>query len=241
MKRDWARYMAATLLTLAITSTAAQYAAAAWWGLPISSSIEGRAWSTGGVVALTASIWIGVKCRSWTDFRRRIVPWVALTAALASLAVTVIGGFSNAYSVEVVDQEARLATSHQELTGRYSVSYASDQLCGDGEDLLSCVNQHVVLYNIVCADRPLTDDGNEICSSLSGFVDEIQAEYDRCGTGCETQADEDGLWGWPYLRLTPETASVSTGDWLPEISHHEHCYFKLGQIQVGSCADDREP
>lgn len=236
--RRW--FVGATLLLLGVVSTATQYVTAAAFGLPIFST-TGRVWSTGGLVAVVASVYMGVKCRSWADFRRRIGVWMGLTVILAVGAVALIAGFNNAYSITVVDQEARAETFHREPTGRYSVKERTDRICGHDEDYLSCINQHVVLYNVVCKGNKLTADGSNVCTELDGFIGEIRKTYKTCGSGCETRAGNDGLWGWPYLQSVPETVRISNSDSLSEISHLEHCNFKLGPVKVGNCLDDREP
>ena len=233
------RFVAATLVVVAAVSTATQYLTAGAFGLPVDFAAGDRVWSTGGLLAVIASIYMGVKCDNWVDFRRRIGVWAGLTAALAFGAVALIAGFSNAYSFTVVDQEERAETFHRELTGRYDVEEESRRICGGDEDYLSCINQHVVLYNVVCRGKTLTSDGSAVCKELKGFIAETRGKYRTCGSGCETRADSDGLWGWPYLRSVPVTVLVSNGDSLPEVAHRERCNFDLGPFKIGNCSRSR--
>lgn len=238
--RGRGRFVGATLVSVAAVSTVTQYISAAAFGLPMNFSAGDRVWSTGGLVAVIASIYMGVKCTSWPDFRRRISAWIGLTAVLAFGTVALIAGFNNAYTFTVVDQESRAETFHRELTGRYDVEYDSDRICGGGDDYYACVHSHVVLYNTICVRESLTRNGEKICAELSDFVDGVKARLKTCGSGCETRA-EGGVWGWPYLQLVPETALVSNGDSLLEISHLEHCNFELGPFKIGNCSRTREP
>lgn len=155
--------------------------------------------------------------------------------AVGVAAILLIVGFASGYSHEVVDQEARPATQSEAPTGRFNVDRTSDQICGGGEDYLSCVNSHVAVYNSSCVGRQLTVFGKATCDSLSSFVDNIKAQYDGCGYGCETRVGDDGTWGWPYLSVTAETELVSNNDAVARITHTETCSFNLGPIKIGSC------
>lgn len=161
----------------------------------------------------------------------------AITTVLLGLVVAalIIAGLNNAYSFKVVDQPARKETYHQQFTGKYDITPSHLQVCGDGEDYASCVKQHEVLYEAVCADTSLTEKGLATCRSLNDFLAGSRVELQKCGSGCMTKAGENGLWGWPYIRAVPATSLVSNNDRLPEISHSEHCYFKLGPARIGNC------
>lgn len=171
---------------------------------------------------------------------------VALAASLITgvlfglLVVALVStGLGNAYSFTVVDQEARAGTFREELTGRHDLTEAKKRICGGDEDYLSCLNQHVTLYNTVCADQDLTEEATQLCSQLDDFVDSTRSRYRTCGSGCRTQVDSSGQWGWPYLNQVPETTEVSNGDALPEISHVENCYFSLGPVRIGNCPGEQ--
>ncbi|MCA0294324.1 MAG: hypothetical protein LCH96_03220 [Actinobacteria bacterium] len=168
-----------------------------------------------------------------------------LPAVLASLATAVVAGLigaglwsagvQNGYTTTVVDQEAREATTHEELTGQYELKTLKRRVCGNNKDYLSCVNQHVTLYNTVCLSKDLNGLAKATCSDLKKFIHDVKVRYRRCGAGCRTRADANGLWGWAYLRTVPLVASVSNNDALPEITHDERCTFVLGPIKLGTC------
>lgn len=154
---------------------------------------------------------------------------VALVAALASL------GLGNAYSYTVTDQAARAETSHEEWTGTFTIVDTNKRICGNGKDYLSCVNQHVAVYNTACLNLKLTSDAASTCRQLKNFITQTKARYKSCGYGCKTRAGSNGLWGWAYLRAMPITEQVSNGDAAPAVSHTEYCTFALGPIKLGSC------
>jgi len=70
------------MFAVAATSTGAQLLAMFAFGV---ADLYEWGWSTGGLVALVASIYFGTRCDSWEDFSRRIWTWVAITAVLAFL------------------------------------------------------------------------------------------------------------------------------------------------------------
>lgn len=78
-RQDKTRYVVATLLVLGLTSTLVQVATAASLGL----SLQYDRWSTGGLLAFVGAIYMGVKCKTWEDWKRKIWIWVVLTALVA--------------------------------------------------------------------------------------------------------------------------------------------------------------
>lgn len=143
-------------------------------------------------------------------------------------------GMHNGYEHTVVDQEARTATYHSELSGTYSLVSTGEQLCGDDEDYLSCINQHVTLFNSVCVGYTLTDSAQLTCDDLSEFIDDVNDQYDSCGYGCRTRADGED-WGWSYQRLVQTRRDVLTSDGVPQVSHVERCDFQFAGWSIGSC------
>lgn len=79
------KFAGAALFAIGAASTICQLVAAAAFGI---WDYITPAWSTGGLVALAAAIHLGIKAKTWRDFRRWIWIWVAVTAALA---IAVVG------------------------------------------------------------------------------------------------------------------------------------------------------
>lgn len=147
--------------------------------------------------------------------------------------LVVSAGLNNAYSYEVVDQEARAAQPVDVATGVYDVVDASYSICGDGDAYQACAFMHAAMWETACADRELSIQALMNCSQLRSFVDETTEEANACGSGCYTVA-EDGRWGWNYYKPVAEFQTVYV-DALPEVTHEEHCYFSLGAIEIGAC------
>jgi hypothetical protein len=114
------RFAAATLLVLAVTATFAPFLAAAVLGVAMEWS---RLVSTGGLVALIASIVMGVKCRSWASWWKWIWLPVGLTVAIAFVAVSLMVSGARAeetarHAAECAswaDQAASLTQRHDDL------------------------------------------------------------------------------------------------------------------------------
>ena len=75
-------FRAATFFLVGAVSTVGQMIAVASLGLPV--SLE---WSTGGVVALVAGIWMWAACRSWAAWRKWVWLPVGITVVLAFVVV----------------------------------------------------------------------------------------------------------------------------------------------------------
>src|SRR5699024_9428318 len=71
---------------------------------------------------------------------------VTLLVFFTTVVVLVAIGLSNGYERDVVYEEAFSITNFEAMTFE-----EGDQICGGGEDYLSCLNQHVTMYNTVCA------------------------------------------------------------------------------------------
>lgn len=167
---------------------------------------------------------------------------LALTIAIALVILVITLGFSAfvtggqffKWRTKVV-QEKKPETFRQENTGNYNINYTQRQICGGGEDYLSCVNSHVTLYNSICVGKSLTDGAESTCASLLDFIHDVQNRSATCGYGCVTQVADDGLWGWPYLELEPETRQVSNNDGASEITRPSLCFVKIGTVAIGEC------
>lgn len=162
---------------------------------------------------------------------------VAITLTLGSsvLGTLMIAGLNNAYSFPVVVQEARPATTQLVHGSAMNLTQTDGRICGGGEDYSDCLNMHIAMYNSVCVGMPLTASARSTCADLSTFIDDVSARAADCGSGCTTRTDEQGLWGWAYLRPTSERVAISNDNRLPEITHDEHCVFSLGAVQFGNC------
>ena len=125
--------------------------------------------------------------------------------------------------------------TREEPTGLYDVYETDRRICGNDEDYFSCVNQHVAVFNSSCADVPLTQAGDEICTELEGFIEDTKASYAECGADCRTVAGDGGLWGWAYLETEAEMHEVVDQEARPAVTHTERCDFVLGAIEIGSC------
>lgn len=190
-------------------------------------------------VAVAANAFFAQSVQTVAPPRKGKAGWIVLAsvggALVLALIACVVAGFANGYSHEVVVQEATEATYKDQPTGSYDVVEKDERICGGDEDYLSCINQHVAVYNSVCADAVLTSYGEMICESLSTFIEDIRSEYDRCGAGCTTAAGSDGTWGWPYLEQVAEMETVVDEPAQPEVTRTERCTFDLGPIEFGSC------
>ena len=164
---------------------------------------------------------------------------VVITLAMLSSAVgaLIVAGLNNAYSYTVVLQEAEPATTQPGFGSSVNLASGGGDLCGDGDDYTGCLNMHVAMYNSVCVGVSLTATAQSTCSSLSAFIEDVRIQADGCGSGCTTQADEQGRWGWAYLRPAPAPTMVSNDNALPELSYERYCLFSLGPVQVGDCGE----
>lgn len=214
-----------------MTATASQYAAMVMAGLQLAPGAQ--ATSTGGVFALISAAIMGSKVKSWHRFNRLI--WLPILFLVALSFVLV--GLQNNYDVVIVDQPAEPASQSLRPTGKYHVTTTRERICEPGDNYLGCVNSHIAMFNSVCIDRKLTSNAYAECGRLKDFLDEIGDAYDRHGYEYTTGAKGD--WGWPYLRLEPETEMRSNNDARPELTHREHCSFDLGVVTVGTCTPDR--
>lgn len=156
------------------------------------------------------------------------IKWGWVVAVVAILCVI---GFNNGYSHEVREQTGS-ADRRPVGTGQHDVRQTSMQICGANEDFGACVNQHISVFNAVCVPNALTPQGERVCRGLSDFIDTVQNEQLRCGSGCRTRAGPDGRWGWSYLRAVERKKRPAKP---PRTRHIERCSFDLGPIKVGSC------
>lgn len=169
------------------------------------------------------------------------VPWIVLSGILSAVVVAavflvlIIVGLSNAYTVTVVDRAAHAETFHTEVGDTFDIVEQGGRICDSGDDYWNCVNMHVAMYNTVCLDQALTADATQTCTNLSSFIADTKKRYKKCGAGCTTKGNKDGLWGWAYLRLAPTSVEVSNNDQQPEVTHEERCAFDLGAIRLGTC------
>ncbi len=161
-----------------------------------------------------------------------VIMFSVLSSLLGALAVA---GLNNAYSYEVVLQQASPATTQDGYGSAMNLTQSGGVLCGDDEDYNGCLNMHIAMYNSVCVGTTLTSSAQSTCESLLDFIDDVRAQVDTCGAGCTTQADAEGRWGWEYLRPSPGRASILNDNAVSEIKYQEHCLFSLGPIQIGSC------
>lgn len=197
-----------TVLLTGLAATVAQYAAATLNGLVVTGT---RSWSTGGLVAVIGGLLMWKLAPSWDGFKRAIWVPILLVTAVSFLLV----GPPNQSRATAVDERAPAAQSTppperseapaaRQPTGLYDVVRTTDYICDVGDDYLGCINAHVAVYNSVCTSQPLTSSGKSQCKAMLRFIDDIKARYEDCGYGCETSGR--GPWGWPYLRLEPETS-----------------------------------
>ncbi len=83
-RRNGLKYATATLLAVGLTSTVAQFVAAA--SLGITQYFEWEA-SSGGLIALLGSIYMWAKCPNWEFWKRWIWLWVGPTVILAFITI----------------------------------------------------------------------------------------------------------------------------------------------------------
>lgn len=74
----------AALFAIGLTSIIAQLISAAAFG--VWGHIE-PSWSTGALLAVGGALLIGINCKTWPDFWRRIWIWLAATVAIAVYAI----------------------------------------------------------------------------------------------------------------------------------------------------------
>jgi len=170
---------------------------------------------------------------------------ITIAAVASVLGAVVVVGLNNAYSTTVVLQRERAATTQSSYSGAVDLVYSSDYICGDGDDYNNCLNMHIAMYNSVCVTSArslfnpskveLSSSANNTCDRLDSFIEDIRARAASCGYGCTTQADEDGRWGWAYLRPSPVSVEISNDNRLPRLTYLEHCLFDLGFIKLGAC------
>lgn len=81
-KSGGGKYAGATFFLVGATSTLTQVIAAASLGYMVAPE-----WSSGGVVALVAAIWMWIKCRSWASWRKWVWLPTIITVVLAFVTV----------------------------------------------------------------------------------------------------------------------------------------------------------
>lgn len=217
-----------TFLLCGLVATISQWIAISLAGFEI---IPGaKVWSSGGVLAIICAFVMWGAVKSWSAFKR----WIWLPLTITSLCSFAVVGLMNNYEVEILVREAQPATKSVQPNGLFELTETAERICQPGEDYLGCVNSHVAHFNSVCVDQPLTYTAASVCDSMSEFIEEIKAQYEGCGYGCET-AGEYGTWGWPYLRLEPSMSLQFNNDAQPAVYHYEMCHFDLGIIQFGTC------
>jgi hypothetical protein len=173
---------------------------------------------------------------------------LAVCAAIASvLGATVVAGLNNGYDVEVVLEEARPASQALTFDGSFDLE-PGDAICGDRDDYYACVEAHRGMYNALCTDGGgwrafaasdrLSSSALATCEQLLEFVKSVQQQLDGCGYGCTTQADANGNWGWRYLHPVPHRSMQEQAAATPAITYTDRCWFALGPIQLGRCAQE---
>lgn len=75
-------YAAVTMLLIGAASTLTQLITASSLELPVVAE-----WSTGGLIALCASLWMWIQCRSWAQWRRWV--WIPFLVVIVTAIVTV--------------------------------------------------------------------------------------------------------------------------------------------------------
>ncbi|SIT72486.1 hypothetical protein [Microbacterium sp. RU33B] len=129
-KRNPLGFGGATFLVVAAASTVTQMIAVASLGLPV--ALE---WSTGGLVALVAGIWMGALCKSWASWRRWIWLPVGITVVVAFVTVNLVVGGARAEAERVAEEEhaAMCAQAQTDLAGmQTSHSTLLDQVWAAG-------------------------------------------------------------------------------------------------------------
>ena len=163
--------------------------------------------------------------------------FIALIAFLV-LGIVVLSSGGKFFEVwSKIDYPYQPATHRTELTGSYNIAFTKHRICGGGQDYLSCINQHVAVYNSTCVGKPLTVAAEATCTELKKFIENTKSRYATCGYNCTTIADSKGKWGWQYLNSVPETTEVSNNDSREERSHVAICVIEIGALQIGECKD----
>lgn len=159
--RKFRAWLAACMafMAIGITVTLVQAATASALG-----TFHGYDWqlSSGGLLGLGVAVYIGVKCRSWADWGKRIWPWL-IVAAAGAVTVTVLssGQFSNESNLpseptsslisrwQTTDTPAKYE-SVQAPTGAILVDFSEIHICHSGQASVDCLDEVVENYEDVC-------------------------------------------------------------------------------------------
>ncbi|CAI7642482.1 unnamed protein product [Penicillium discolor] len=173
---------------------------------------------------------------------------LAACAVIASvLGAAIVAGLNNGYDVEVVLEKARPGAHALTFDGSFDLE-PGEAICGDGDDYYACVEAHRGMYNALCTagegwralvtSDTLSSSARATCEQLLEFVKSVQQQLDGCGYGCTTQADANGNWGWRYLHPVPHRSMQEQAAATPAITYTDRCWFALGPIQLGRCAQE---
>lgn len=183
--------------------------------------------STGGLLALGVGIYVSVKCRTWSEFRRRIWPWLVVAAVVSAL-------FTIMQAVLPQDDEGPLPREPEpglvskwekidsypeweyvpEPTGKVLVDFSGIMLCHKDQAAPECMAALVGNYEEVCLTLPVSRDSVQYkdpetelilynaCQWRLKEIKEQQAS-DRSAEGWVVASS-----GWDKLVASPETENV---------------------------------
>ena len=156
-------FSGATLAVVALASTLAQFLALA--SLGHLDDVEPQV-STGGLLALLAAIVMGLKCPSWSYWKKWIWVWVGIVTVLAFVTTNV--------NVQAWEEEARIADERaiQEAIAEMQAAQVCAQLSNEIQAKQSALN----------LDQNTTNEG--------GWR-EFLREHDRTGQSALQQLKDD--------------------------------------------------
>ena len=234
---------AAAFFVIGATVTVVQFIVAVMLGTYLNYDWQ---MSSGGLFAFGVAIYIGIRCRSWAEWRRRLWPWLVV-GGVAAATVTAIQASQVANEAEAlprkptsavvsrwekVDAPAEYRTV-EVPTGRVLVEASEINICFAGQSTIECLNQVIANYEDACLGHDISPD------TPTGHLETANGPL---VTACESQL----LWikDWQPKASVGSTLSNSTWQKLiakqetmqkremvaPESSHTATCYFgSLGE------------
>lgn len=157
---------AATLFAIGAISTVVQFVTAL--SMNTAQYFDWR-WSTGGLLALVAAIFMWAKAKNWQQWRRGVLPWLVVTGLIAFGSISVQSA-SVAPKLELPDRPSFGVASHwtkvdepakyewqYQASGKVLVDYSGIRACHLGQPWHECINDIVDEYNFACVGTALSD------------------------------------------------------------------------------------
>ena len=197
--------------------------------------------SSGGLLAFGVAIYIGIRCRSWAEWRRRLWPWLVV-GGVAAATVTAIQASQVVDEAEALPRKPTSAVvsrwekvdapadyrTVEVPTGAVLVEASEINICFAGQSAVECLNQVIDNYEDVCLGHDISPD------TPTGHHETANGPI---VTACESQL----LWIKDWQAKVEVGSTIPNSTWqklvakhetmrkremvAPESSHIATCYF----------------